>query len=64
MSTVEQVVQAACDHDNYEVNVDDAAEALFDAVRAGTLTRERFVELVGDMTDAAHQRGVFSTYDD
>jgi len=63
MPTVEQVVQASCD-ETTPVTVDDAAKALFDAVRAGTLTREKFVSLVGDMTDAAHQRGVFSTYDD
>jgi hypothetical protein len=64
MTTVEQIIEAACDNDNYDVNVNDAAEALFDAVRAGTVTKESFVSMIGDLTDSAHQRGVFSTYED
>jgi hypothetical protein len=57
VSTVEQVVQAS--HEEFStVSVDDAARALFDAVQAGTLTRDQFVSLVGDMASAAFQRGV------
>jgi hypothetical protein len=63
MTAVEQVVEAS--HEEFSpVSIEDASGALFDAVQAGTLTRERFVMLVGDMVSAAFQRGVWSTYDD
>ena len=58
MSTAEQVdqVDQASHEESAPVTVEDAPGTVFDAVRAGTLTQDRFLNLMA----SASLRGVWS----
>jgi hypothetical protein len=60
MATVEEIVKEHCNEVS-NIFTETAAEALFDAITSSQLTKERFVELVTDMVEAAYTRGSHST---